>query len=139
MAVRELKLIASKTPQPIKVTPDDSLHRNASLVRIELADVAGRALILFDITGDGTVQVLYPIGSDPYMLQTAVYNFPVRVRKPFGSDQLVAVTSQQRMTALEQALKSLDNRKSAVQMINMIKRYAPSDARIGSAGLFTAP
>ena len=139
MAVRELKLIASKTPQPIKVTPDDSLHRNARLVRIEVTDVAGRALILFDITGDGTVQVLYPIGSDPYMLQTAVYNFPVRVREPFGSDQLVAVTSQQRMTALEQALKNLDNRKSAVQMINMIKRYAPSDARIGSAGLFTAP
>ena len=55
MAVRELKLIASKTPQPIKVTPDDSLHRNASLVRIEVPDVAGRALILFDITGDGTV------------------------------------------------------------------------------------
>jgi len=24
-------------------------------------------------------------------------------------------------------------------MINMIKRYAPGDARIGSAGLFTAP
>ena len=41
MAVRELKLIAGKTPQPIKVTPDDSLHRNASLVRVELADVAG--------------------------------------------------------------------------------------------------
>ena len=96
-------------------------------------------MILFDITGDGTVQVLYPIGSDPFILQNVVYNFPVRVRKPFGSDQLVAVTSQQRMTALEQVLKSLDNRKSAVQMIKMIKRYAPGDARIGSAGLFTAP
>ena len=139
MAVRELKLIAGKTPQPIKVTPDDSLHRNASLVHIELADVAGRALILFDITGDGTVQMLYPSGSDPYILQTAIYNFPVRVRKPFGSDQLIAVTSQQRMTALEQALKGFDNRKSAVQIINIVKRYAPGDARIGSAGLFTAP
>jgi hypothetical protein len=139
MAIRELKLIAGKAPQPIKVTPDDSLRHNASLVRIELADVAGRSLILFDITGDGTVQMLYPSGSDPYILKTADYNFPVRVRKPFGSDQLIAVTSQQRMTALEQALKGLDNRKSAVQMINMIKRYAPGDARIGSAGLFTAP
>jgi hypothetical protein len=139
MAIRELKLIAGKAPQPIKVTPDDSLRHDASLVRIELADVAGRSLILFDITGDGTVQMLYPSGSDPYILKTADYNFPVRVRKPFGSDQLIAVTSQQRMTALEQALKGLDNRKSAVQMINMIKRYAPGDARIGSAGLFTAP
>ena len=139
MAIRELKLIAGKTPQSIKVAPDDSLHRNASLVRIEIADVAGRALILFNIAGDGTVQMLYPIGSDPYMLPTADYSFPVRVRKPFGSDQLIAVTSQQRMTALEQAVQGLDKRRSAVQMINMIKRYAPGDARIGSAGLFTAP
>jgi hypothetical protein len=63
----------------------------------------------------------------------------VRVRKPFGSDQLVAITSQQRMAALEQALHELNNRRSAVQMVNMIKRYMPADARIGSAGLFTAP
>jgi hypothetical protein len=139
MAIRELKLIAGKSPQSIKVAPDDSLHRNASVVQIEIAEVAGRALILFDITGDGTVQMLYPIGSDPHVLPTDKYSFPVRVRKPFGSDQLVAITSQQRMAALEQALHELNNRRSAVQMVNMIKRYMPADARIGSAGLFTAP
>ncbi len=139
MAIRELKLIAGKSPQSIKVAPDDSLHRNASVVQIEIAEVAGRALILFDIAGDGTVQMLYPIGSDPHVLPTDEYSFPVRVRKPFGSDQLVAITSQQRMAALEQALHELDNRRSAVQMVNMIKRYTPADARIGSAGLFTAP
>ena len=139
MAIRELKLIAGKSPQWIKVAPDDSLHRNASVVQIEIAEVAGRALILFDITGDGTVQMLYPIGSDPHVLPTDKYSFPVRVRKPFGSDQLVAITSQQRMAALEQALHELNNRRSAVQMVNMIKRYMPADARIGSAGLFTAP
>jgi Caspase domain len=138
-AIRELKRIASKEPQAIKVTPDDSLHHTSSLVHVEMTDVAGRALILFNIAGDGTVQLLYPVGSDPSVVRTAAFSFPVRVREPFGSDQLIAVTSQQRMTALEQAVKGLDRRRSAVQMINMIKRYAPGDARIGSAGLFTAP
>jgi caspase domain-containing protein len=138
-AIRELKRIASKEPQAIKVAPDDSLHHNASLVHVEMSGVAGRALILFNIAGDGTVQMLYPVGSDPSVVRTAEFSFPVRVREPFGSDQLIAVTSQQRMTALEQAVKGLDRRRSAVQMINMIKRYAPGDARIGSAGLFTAP
>ena len=99
-AVRALKMIAGKTPQSIKVTPDDSLHRNSSLVHIEVGDIAGRTLILFDIAGDGTIQTLYPSGSDPRIVQTAVYSFPVRVRKPFGSDQLVAITSQQQMPAL---------------------------------------
>jgi hypothetical protein len=139
MAIRELKRIANKEPQQIKVTPDDSLHHQASLVHVDMTDVAGRALILFNIAGDGTVQMLYPMGSDPYIVQSAHFSFPVRVREPFGSDQLIVVTSQQRMTALEQALRGLDRRRSAVQMINMIKRYAPGDARIGSAGLFTAP
>jgi BMFP domain-containing protein YqiC len=60
------------------------------------------------------------------------------VREPFGSDQLVVVTSRQRMTALEQALQGLEGRRP-VQVINMIKRFMPGDARIGSAGLFTAP
>jgi hypothetical protein len=139
MAIRYLKLMAGKTPQPIKVTPNDSLHRSDSLVHIEITDVAGRALILLNIAGDGTVEMLYPIGSDPHVLRNSSYNFPVRVRKPFGSDQLIAITSQQRMTALEQALQDVDKRRAAVQIIDIIDRHAPADARIGSAGLFTAP
>jgi hypothetical protein len=137
-AIRELKRIASKEPQHIKVSPDDSLHHKSNLVRIDVSDVAGRALILVDITGDGTVQMLYPVGTDAKVIPTADFSFPVRVREPFGSDQLVVVTSRQRMTALEQALQGGDIRRP-VQVINMIKRFAPGDARIGSAGLFTAP
>jgi len=139
MAIRDLKLIADRTPQPINVAPDDSLHHDSSLVHVQINDVAGRSLILFNIAGDGTVQMLYPIGSDPQVLSTADYTFPVKVRKPFGSDQLVAVTSQRPMPQLVQALQGMDKRRAAVQMINTLKRYAPDDARIGSAGLFTAP
>jgi hypothetical protein len=138
-AVRALKMIGGKAPQSIRVIPDDGLHRNSTLVNIEVGDIAGRTLILFDIAGDGTIQTLYPSGSDPRVVRTAVYSFPVRVRKPFGSDQLVAITSLQQMPALEQVARDLNNRKSANKMIDMIKRFAPADARIGSAGLFTAP
>jgi hypothetical protein len=137
-AIRDLKRITGKGAQAIRVSPDDSLHHSANLVQIALNDVAGRALILFNIAGDGTVQMLYPIASDPPVIRAADFSFPVRVREPFGSDQLVAVTSQQRMPELEQALQGLNRRRAAVQMINMVRRYAPADARIGSAGLFTA-
>jgi hypothetical protein len=138
-AIRELKRIATSEPQAIRVTPDDSLHHTASLVQVEMSDVAGRAMILFNIAGDGTVQMLYPVGSDAPIVRNTTFSFQVRVREPFGSDQVVAVTSRQRMTALEQAVQGLDRRRSSVQMINMIKKFAPADARIGSAGLFTAP
>ena len=107
-AIRELKQIATKAPQVIKIGPDDSLHRNESLVQIELSEVAGRSLILFNIAGDGTVQLLYPIGSDPAVVPSADFRFPLRVREPFGADQIVAITSTQRMTELEQVLTAVE-------------------------------
>ena len=126
MAVRELKLIASKTPQPIKVTPDDSLHRNAEpgSYRTSRRCRTRSDPVRYHWRRDGADAVSDRLGS-LYTCERLVYNFPVRVREPFGSDQLIAVTSQQRMTALEQALKGLDNRKSALQVVNMMKRYAP--------------
>ena len=52
---------------------------------------------------------------------------------------MVVITSSQRMKELEQVITQLDRRRGAMQMIRMIQRYAPQDARIGSVGLFTAP
>jgi hypothetical protein len=138
-AIRELKQIATKAPQVVKIGPDDSLHRNESMVRIDLSDVAGRALILFNIAGDGTVQTLYPIGSDPAIVPSSDFSFPLKVREPFGADQIVAITSGQRMSELEQVLLRLNRQRQAAQIIKMVQRHAPGDARIGSAGLFTAP
>jgi hypothetical protein len=138
-AVRELKQMATKAPQAIRVVPNDSLHHDQSVVDIEVNDVAGRAMVMFDISGDGTVQNLYPIGSDPVVLPTAQYRFQVRVRDPFGADQIVAVTSKDRMTALEQVLTQFNRQRNPEKILQMVRRYAPADARIGSTGLFTAP
>ena len=92
-AIRDLKQVSTKAPQVIKVAPDDSLHRADHTVQIELSEVSGRALVLFNIAGDGTIQMLYPVGSDAPSISTADYRFPVRVREPFGADQIVAITS----------------------------------------------
>jgi len=137
--VRGLKQLTAKSPQPIKVTPSDKLHHNDSKVAVEIGGVKGRALVLFNIAGDGTVQLLYPVGTDPQVLRDAEYRLPVRVREPFGSDLVVAITSEQPMPKLEQALKSLNNRRSAMQALAMVDRYRPVDGRIGSTGIFTAP
>jgi hypothetical protein len=138
-AVRGFKQMATKAPQQMRLTPNDKLQRNESKVAVEIAGVSKRALVLFNIAGDGTVQALYPIGSDPAVVETATHELPVRVREPFGADQVIAITSDQRMTALEQALKQLNQRRTAVQLLKMVERYAPPDARVGTVGLFTAP
>jgi hypothetical protein len=138
-AVRGLKALAAKSPQPVKLSPNDKRHHSNSQVEINVTDVAGRALILLNIAGDGTVQALYPIGSDPPLMRAAEHRLPLRVREPFGADQVIAITSKQRMTELETALKQLNQRRTAVQLLKMVERYAPADARIGTLGLFTAP
>ena len=138
-AVRALKQLAAKSPQPVRVTPDDKLHRYDGKVVVEIGDLAGRALVLFNIAGDGTVQLLYPIGKDPKIIPTDQYRLPVRVRDPLGSDQVVAITSAQPMPTLEQAIRALDKRRNSMQAIGMIEMHRPTDARIGSAGIFTGP
>jgi hypothetical protein len=137
-AVRTLKQLATKSPQPVRLIPDDDLHRDQT-VEVEIPDAAGRALILFNISSDGTVQLLYPLPTDPPVQDRPQYRFPIRVQKPFGAEQVIAVTSKQRMTALEQALRQLDRRRAPTQVIDLVQRYAPPDARIGSTSVFTAP
>lgn len=138
-AILGIKGLASKSPQAIKVSPDDKLHRDNRKIVVDIAGVAKRALVLFNIAGDGTVQLLYPTPKDAPVLADANYRLPVVVARPFGADQVVAVTSEQRMVALEQALQQLDKRRSPLQVMRMVERYAPKDARIGTVGLFTAP
>lgn len=54
-AVRSLKSMATKSPQVMRVSPDDRLHHNGQAVDINLSDVGGRAVVLFNISGDGTI------------------------------------------------------------------------------------
>lgn len=137
-AVRAFKSMAAKAPQAIRLRPNDKLHRSGSRIEIEVSDVSGRSMVMFNIAGDGTVQTLYPVGSDPAVLKNATYRFPVQVREPFGSDQVVVITSDQRMSALEEVVRKLDRRRTAMQIVRMVERYGPADARVGSIGLFTA-
>lgn len=138
-AIRELKKIATKAPQSVRVGPDDAKFHNEQVVKIELSDLAGRALVLFDISGDGTIQMLYPVGSDDALRREATLQLPLRVREPFGAEQVVAITSTERMTGLEEGLLQLNLRKAPGQLIKIVTKLLPSDARVGSIGFYTAP
>jgi len=138
-AVRDLKQIATRAPQTVRMTPNDRLQRRDTVVHVQVSDMAGRALILFNIAGDGTVQLLYPVGSDARVTDKPDFTLDVRVREPFGADQIIAVTSAQRMNGLEDALTQLSGRRAATQAIATMQKYAPNDARIGATSLFTAP
>ena len=125
-AARVLKQAAAKAPQAMRVIPGDAVHRADSKVAVEIGNLSGRALILFNIAGDGTVQLLYPLDADPKIVRDNLHRLPVRVRGPFGADLVVAVTSERPMPMLEQALRA-------------VERYRPADGRVGATSIFTAP
>jgi uncharacterized caspase-like protein len=138
-AIRALKRIATQSPQVMRISPNDRQHHNDQTVEIDLSDAAGRALVVFNVSGDGTIQMLYPIGSDASPAQSANLKLPLRVREPFGADQIVAITSKQRLVDLEQVLLQVNRRRASGQVIKSLERYMPPDARIGSIGFFTVP
>lgn len=138
-AIRELKRMATRSPQMMRIWPDDRQQRAGQTVEVDLSDVASRAVLLFNVSGDGTIQLLYPVGSDAALARTASLRLPLRVGEPFGAEQVVAVTSQQRMVDLETVLMQLNRRRASGQVIKSLERYLPADARIASIGFFSAP
>ncbi len=137
--VRDLKTLVVKAPQALSVLPDASLHRRGTRIEVEVGDLAGRSLVMADITGSGTVQMLYPMSPAETAPRKEDLRIPFVVRDPYGADQVVAITSTRPMDDLVTALRALDKRRSAGEVADAIQRFGPADVRIGLVGLFTVP
>jgi Caspase domain len=138
-AINAFKRLAAKGPQPVRVLPDDKVHRRDERVHVQVSGIAQRSLVMFNIAGDGTVQDLYPRGSDKRIIDTADFKLEMKVSEPFGADQVFAISSTQRLGDLEEALKKVSQLRKPVEIFKLVERLAPSDARIGATSLYTAP
>ena len=138
-AINGFKRLAAKAPQTVRILPADKVYSRDSRIEVQVSGVAQRSLLLFNIAGDGTVQALYPIGSDQPILATPISSSRLSFDEPFGADQVVAVTSTQRFSDLEQVLKVWNQQKTPVEVYRLVERYAPPDARIGATSLYTSP
>ena len=136
-AVRELKKISAKAPQLLRLTAGDEQHHNDDMVQVELSDVAQRSIVLVNVSADGTIQLLYPLGTDQNTASS--FQISLRVREPFGADQVIAITSTDRLAELEQVVSELNRRRAPGALIKSMMRYMPADVRVGSIGIFTAP
>ncbi|WP_159727944.1 hypothetical protein [Methylosinus sp. Ce-a6] len=134
--VRWLKLVAGKGPLPIRVSPE-GLHRKGERVEIVIGGVAGRNLLLFDLTGDGVLQLLYPLASDPRVVQSSEYRLNFLAGEPFGADQIVAVASTRGLPQLEQALRQLDRLRNPAKVVDILTQFAGGDVQLGTVGIFT--
>jgi caspase domain-containing protein len=138
-AIRALKQFSTRSPQVMRVAPDDRQHHRGQNIEINVSDVGARSVIIFNVSGDGTMQMLYPLSSDSSRPKSDTLNIRLRVKEPFGAEQIIAITSQEKMDDLVKTLSQLDQRRAAGQIIYILQRFAFADARIGSIGFFSTP
>jgi hypothetical protein len=136
---------------PWDLKPGDALDKPGSHVMLFLrftpdrkaevmeSDVGARFVIIFNVSGDGTIQLLYPLSSDSNRPKSDTLNIRLRAKEPFGAEQIIAITSQEKMDDLVKTLSQLDQRRAPGQIIYILQRFAFADARIGSIGFFTTP
>ncbi|UVD59389.1 caspase family protein (plasmid) [Rhizobium sp. Pop5] len=137
-ALDTLKRLSEANPQTVRVTPSDAVHREGERVGVTVSDLSGRKLVLFDITGDGTVQFLYPGEREVDAEMSASFDLDLSVVAPFGTDLLVAVTSATPMPDLIEFLKQNDRRRTAGNIAKRLGELLPEEARVGFTVLYTS-
>ncbi|WP_395665435.1 caspase domain-containing protein [Methylocella sp.] len=139
-AVRAIKRMSTHALQRISLSPDGRLYRRGAQLEVVVDDLAGRSLILFNLAGDGTVQLIHPRSdAEAEPLEGPQFRLAVRARAPFGADQMIAISSNEPMPALRDALRRLNARRAAAEVVRAVAQNARPDMRVGSVGVFTAP
>jgi len=140
-ALRELAVISERRPQTIVLKPDNGLHHRGEVLLFEARAMNDRHALVLNIAGDGRVQFLFPLPNDAPRVADANWQLKFQVREPFGSDTVIAIVSDRPLAALETELKSLDGRRAAGRVPQLVRQLLPQTGatRLGFASVFTAP
>jgi Caspase domain len=136
-AVEGLKVLGSSYPENVRVVPNDGRHSANAGVTIRIGTSGSFHVLVFNLAGDGTIQLLYPLKDDPRSVKTPFTLPPTVVQPPFGADCVVAITSRTPLKSLERAVQQLQGKKAALDALKYLQDMAPRGARIGFATLFT--
>ncbi|WP_374307907.1 hypothetical protein [Methylocella sp.] len=123
---------------PVRVTGSGTRH-GSEAAQIEVSGVAGRALVLFSVSGEGVVRELYPLGGEPRVVAEPTFRASFGARPPYGADLIVAVAAAAPMPALEDGVRELAGRPAAGQVLQLLALATPPDARIGAVVVPGAP
>ncbi len=143
-AMRKLLRMSTSRPIQLSLGKEDRIYYEDESVRISIADnTVGMDefyYALFDITGSGAVQVLYPLEErrDSRTIAGAHSFGRMKVTGPFGTDMFVLVTSPTPITGLISDLRRLDDgAPRALDAVDAIERTLDPRGRIGLQGFYT--
>lgn len=136
------QLAGSANERQIKVAigpkPQGQLYKNGESVDLAVVHRGGEGwLTAFNLAGDGTVQMLYPLDGDGdgrmVAGQTRVVMARTKVVPPFGVDNVVAISTPTEPKVLRAALKRIDGKREAMVAAGLIRDEL--DAAKGQAAM----
>lgn len=139
-AFARLARIASRRPLELKLTP--ALRRPlASGERFTVATrgVYGEFIIVANLAGDGTFQLIYPRDSAAPRSRLDDQAFQMYATAPFGSDTFIVVAAATRQRELELSLELLDGQRRPSQLAQALEQHLGADARVGLLTYETRP
>lgn len=141
--VKRLRQIAENRYLSMQLATEGQLLTAGDVAKIEINEIAGQRLAVFNIAADATVQMLYPGApgasghcADP---KENAWSCSLRVTPPFGADTIVALTTSGSADALLARLREHHGRRDAAFVPDLLIDAMKTDptARIGFVGVYT--
>jgi hypothetical protein len=141
--LKRLREIAENRYLSMQLASGGQLLTAGDVAKIEIDEIAGQRLVVFNIGADATVQMLYPSAPgaaghcrDP---QDNAWTCSLRVTPPFGADTIVALATSAPADDLLQRLREHHGRRDAALVPDLLTNAMKTDpaARIGFVGVYT--
>jgi hypothetical protein len=138
-AIRQIHRLSSPRTLTIGLREEGKAYVPGEQPEIIAAGVRDRYLTVFNLAADGTVQMLFPTGRREPRIDADEWSYGPRVEKPFGADEVVAVTTTQPATDLVKWLKDHNQKRDAALVPGELARLVATDRflRVGTVGLYT--
>lgn len=138
-AIRDIRKLSVPRTLTIGLREEGKTYIPGERPEIVADGLRDRYLTVFNIAADGTVQMLFPTGGRDARIIADVWTYGPRVEKPFGADEVVAVTTAQPATEFVDWLKAHNQQRDAGLVSGALARSLAADPslRVGTVGLYT--
>ena len=134
----------SSRPKLLKASlqPDATSHVKGQLVEPSFHGQHGEYLLVLNLAGDGTVQMVYPLSAygDPLRHGFRPWSLALQVADPLGEDHMVALAFREPQPELLLALNLLNGTRAPLKVAALLKPYLKArTVEVGLLGMFSRP
>lgn len=134
----------SSRPKLLKTSlqPDAVSHAKGQLVEPSFRGQHGEYLLVLNLAGDGTVQLVYPLSEygDPLRHGFRPWSLALQVADPLGEDHMVALAFKEPQPELLLALELLNGTRAPLKVVALLEPHLKARVvEVGLLGMFSRP